>query len=76
MSGVEMTVSTTEAGIQVYDHRHKAFDGTDYAGLAIEAQNWPDAPNHAGFPDLTLQAGQSLTQTTAWHFVQRTSDAR
>lgn len=75
-SGVKMTVATTEAGIQVYDHRHKAPDGTAYAGLAIEAQNWPDAPNHAGFPDITLQAGQSLTQTTAWHFAQRTSDAR
>ena len=70
-SGVQMTVSTTEPGIQVYDHRHTPTSGQPYAGLAIEAQNWPDAPNHAGFPDITLHAGQSLTQTTAWHFVQR-----
>lgn len=75
-SGVQMTVSTTEAGIQVYDHRHNARRGAAFAGLAIEAQNWPDAPNHAGFPDITLQAGQSLTQTTAWHFAQRTKDGR
>lgn len=75
-SGVQMTVSTTEAGIQAYDHRHQPISGQPYAGLAIEAQNWPDAPNHAGFPNITLQAGQSLTQTTAWHFAQRTSDDR
>lgn len=73
-SGVQMTVSTTEAGIQAYDHRHIPPRGAAYAGLAIEAQNWPDAPNHAGFPDITLNAGQSLTQTTAWHFAQRTQD--
>ena len=73
-SGVELTVSTTEAGIQAYDHRHKPIYGVAYAGLAIETQNWPDAPNHAGFPDITLHAGQSLTQTTAWHFAQRKKD--
>lgn len=73
-SGVQMTVLTTEAGIQAYDHRHKSARGATYAGLAIEAQNWPDAPNHAGFPDITLNAGHSLTQTTAWHFAQRTDD--
>jgi aldose 1-epimerase len=73
-SGVEMTVSTTEAGIQAYDHRHTPIKGAAYAGLAVEAQNWPDAPNHAGFPDITLHAGQSLTQTTAWHFAQRKKD--
>ncbi len=75
-SGVQMTVSTTEAGIQAYDHRHSLPNGMAYAGLAIEAQNWPDAPNHAGFPDITVNAGQSLTQTTAWHFAQRTNDDR
>lgn len=75
-SGVQMTVSTTEAGIQAYDHRHQPAQGAAYAGLAIEAQNWPDAPNHAGFPSIALQMGQSLTQTTTWHFAQRTENGR
>lgn len=73
-SGVQMTVSTTEAGIQAYDHRHRPIRGVAYAGLAVEAQNWPDAPNHAGFPDITLPAGQRRTQTTAWHFAKRIND--
>lgn len=71
-SGVTMTVSTTEAGIQVYDHRQLPLHGGGpYRALAIEAQNWPDSPNHPGFPSVVLEAG-SLTQTTQWHFGKRT----
>ena len=64
-----MCVATTEAGIQVYDGRSSVRPGkSSYEGLAIEAQNWPDAPNHAGFPAIELAAGQSLTQITEWRF--------
>jgi aldose 1-epimerase len=62
-SGVTLRLSTTEAAVQLYDCRHDGF-----AAVAIEAQNWPDAPNKAGFPSIELGAGQSRTQTTVWHF--------
>lgn len=62
-SGLTLRLSTTEAGVQLYDCRH---DG--YRGLAIEAQNWPDAPHHAGFPSIALAAGATRVQSTAWHF--------
>lgn len=62
-SGVTLRVLTTEAGVQIYDCRH---DG--YRALAIEAQNWPDAPNHATFPSIELAAGQTRVQSTAWQF--------
>ncbi len=62
-SGVTLRLSTTEAAVQLYDCRHDGF-----AAVAIEAQNWPDAPHHAGFPSIELGAGQSRTQSTAWHF--------
>ena len=62
-SGTEMTVATTEPGIQIYDCRHD-----QYKGLAIEAQGWPDAPNKPGFPAITLRAGETLTQVTEWRF--------
>lgn len=62
-SGVTLRMSTTEGGVQIYDCRH---DG--YRALAIEAQNWPDAPNHANFPDIELDAGQTRVQSTAWQF--------
>ena len=70
-SGVSMTIATTEAGIQVYDGRNVARPGHGvYEGLAIEPQNWPDAPNHAGFPAIELAPGQTYHHTTRWHFAR------
>ena len=62
-SGLQLTLATTEPGVQVYDCRH---DG--HNAIAIEAQRWPDAPNHPGFPPISLAAGETLQQTTEWRF--------
>lgn len=71
LSGISMTVATTEPGIQVYDGRNAIRPGrAPYEGLAIEAQNWPDAPNHAGFPSIELGPDQTVTQVTEWRFTQ------
>lgn len=68
-SGVSMRVSTTEPAIQVYDARNaRRPGGGAFEGLAIEAQNWPDAPNHAGFPSIELDRGEVYRQTTEWRF--------
>ncbi len=68
-SGLTMTIATTEAGIQVYDGRNAMRPGRSrFEGLAIEAQNWPDAPNHPGFPSIELAAGATYHQTTEWRF--------
>lgn len=55
------------------------FDGTDvgkggkaYArssGLALEAQAFPDAPNHAQFPSIVLFPGEEYRQTTIYRFL-------
>lgn len=69
LSGVAMTVSTTEPGIQVYDGRNAIRPGRGaYEGIAIEAQNWPDAPTHANFPSIVLSPGETYTQITEWRF--------
>lgn len=68
-SGVSMQLATTEPSVQVYDARDARRPGHGaHEGLAIEAQNWPDAPNHAGFPSIELERGQVYRQTTAWRF--------
>jgi len=64
-SGVKMTMATTETGIQVFDGRSAP---AHHNALAIEAQSWPDAPNHRGFPSIRLKAGQTYAQTTSWRF--------
>jgi aldose 1-epimerase len=64
-SGVSMTVATTETGIQIYDG---GGNPTPFEGLAIEAQSWPDATNHRGFPSIKLAANDTYHQTTSWRF--------
>lgn len=64
-SGVAMTLSTTEPGVQVYDHRDR--DPRAH-GLAIEPQGWPDAPNCPGFPPILLRGGETCKQISEWRF--------
>lgn len=61
-NGLSMTMATTEPGVQIYDGREV------YDGLAIEAQCWPDAPNHAGFPDIMVTPDTPYEQITRWSF--------
>jgi len=76
ITGVEMTILTTEPGLQVYDGKsaNSIFPGhcnrphQNYAGIALEPQCWPDAPNHADFPDIGLTAGDQYQQTTIFKF--------
>jgi aldose 1-epimerase len=72
-----MEVSTTEPGLQIYagwklaDFGVPDHDGRPFApwrGLAIEAQGWPDAPNHPRFPSIRLGAGETYRQVTRWRF--------
>lgn len=76
-SGLRMTVETTEPGLQVYDGArlgtapwagHGGRPYGPYAGIAIEAQRWPDAPAHAGFPPIALAPGETYRQVTRWSF--------
>lgn len=68
-SGLCMTMATTEPGVQVYDQRVPARPGRAlFEGLALECQGWPDAPNRPDFPQITVRAGESVTQVTQWRF--------
>ena len=72
--GRVLEVHTDRPGLQVYTGAH--FDGTvvglsgrpygPRAGIALEAQGFPDAPNHDGFPDVTLRPGAPFRSTTLW----------
>ncbi len=68
-SGIGMKVRTDQNGIQVYDGRHAIRPGkAAYEGLAIEAQNWPDAPTHRNFPSIKVTPDTPYTQHTEWSF--------
>lgn len=68
-SGVKMMMATTAPGLQLYDGRAPARPGKQvHEGLAIEAQHWPDAPNHPAFPSIKVTPEAPYHQTTTWRF--------
>lgn len=70
-SGVQMTVATTEPGVQIYDSRGAQRPGQGpYEGLAIEMQGWPDAPSYPAFPQIGLKPGERRVQITEWRFAR------
>lgn len=75
---VRMQVLTDAPGLQVYDGAHftdlRGLDGRSYgahAGIALETQNWPDAPNRPDFPDAILRPGQVYSHRVAYRFALR-----
>ncbi len=73
--GLAMSLWTTEAGLQVYDGAHLAAGPGGcgrahgpHAGLCLEPQCWPDAPNHPDFPSATLRPGALYRQITELRF--------
>ena len=75
-SGVTMRLSTTEPGLQVYDGAKlrgevPGLGGRRYgphAGVALEPQVWPDAPNRPDFPSAVLRPGETYRQRTEFSF--------
>jgi len=75
-SGRQLTVLTTEPGIQFYGGNF--LDGTLVGtggrmyrqgdGFALETQHYPDSPNHANFPSTVLRPGQTYRTTTVYQF--------
>lgn len=75
-SGIKMTVITDQLALQFYSGNF--MDGTitgkrgdihSYrTGFALEAQNYPDAPNHENFPSAILNPGETYTQKTIYAF--------
>ncbi len=76
-TGARMVMETTEPGLQVYDGWKLADVGAPdhhgrpvapHAGVALEAQGWPDAPNRPAFPSIRLDPGETYRQVTHWTF--------
>jgi aldose 1-epimerase len=75
-SGRTMEIHTTAPGVQFYtanylDGTIKGKNGITYQkhfAFCLEAQNFPDAPNHENFPTPVLRPGQEYSQTTIYKF--------
>lgn len=75
-NGVTLSIATTQPGLQIYTADHFQGEVRDVSGrplkarsgIAIEAQGWPDAPNHSHFPSVLLRKGQVYRQVTEYRF--------
>ncbi len=79
LSNITMTISSTEAGLQLYTGHHlsstpNGYNKRSYApfsGLCLEPQAWPDAPNHRSFPSIFLPANTLYQQISNFEFKMR-----
>jgi aldose 1-epimerase len=75
-SGRRLKIHTSEPGIQFYsgnflDGSLKGKGGVvyeKYAGLCLETQHFPDAPNQANFPTTVLRPGETYRHNTLLEF--------
>ena len=69
VTGVRLTVLTTQPAIQVYtgDYLSKPFHPRQ--GICFEAQGFPDAPKQPNFPSVRLEAGATYRQRTIYQFL-------
>jgi len=75
-TGIVMKVSTDQPAIQFYSGNFmngkdtgKRGEKHNYrTGIALEAQNYPDAPNHANFPSAVLKPGETYKQASIYAF--------
>lgn len=75
-TGRVLEVYTTEPGLQFYSGNF--LDGSitgknnetyEYReAMVLEAQHFPDSPNHSSFPSTVLKPGEQYTQTTIYKF--------
>ena len=80
-TGRILEMRTTEPGVQFYtgnflEGSYKGKGGNVYSkrsGLCLEAQHYPDSPNHPDFPSTVLEPGEEYRQTTIYRF---TTDRR
>jgi aldose 1-epimerase len=74
--GPQMKLWTTQTGLHLYDGYKlrdglRGLEGRRYGpggGLCLEAQNWPDSPNHPNFPSAVLRPGETYRQRTEYRF--------
>ena len=76
-SGRSLEVDTDMPGLQIYTGQGipagtKGRGGLVYeafSGVCLEAQNYPDAPNHPDFPSAVLKKGETYETTIIFRFI-------
>lgn len=74
-TGIKMYVCSDYPGLQIYTGRYLNIQGAKkgrnygpYAGVALEAQYFPDSPNHLEFPSTLLKPGEEYSKNIVFGF--------
>lgn len=67
-SNLQLDVLTTQAALQVYTGDGLTTPFSARAGVCLETQGFPDAPNQPAFPSILIGPGQTYRQRTIYRF--------
>lgn len=75
-SGRWMDIRTDYPALQVYSGQflgdpalaHPSGAGRSGSGIALETEEFPDAPRRPDFPSVVIRPGQTYSRTTTWEF--------
>jgi aldose 1-epimerase len=65
---LQLDVLTTQPALQVYTGDGLTAPFSARAGICLEAQAFPDAPNQSNFPSIVLTPGRTYRQRTIYRF--------
>ncbi|MDR1153574.1 MAG: galactose mutarotase [Bacteroidales bacterium] len=67
-SGRTMTVCSSMPGVLFYSGDYLCGEHQPFEGLCLEAQFFPDTPNHAHFPSCNILPGKQIEHVTCFQF--------
>lgn len=67
-ANLQLDVLSTQPALQVYTGDGLAAPFSPRAGICLEAQGFPDAPNQPAFPSILLEPSQTYRQRTVYRF--------
>ncbi|MDE6073756.1 MAG: galactose mutarotase [Muribaculaceae bacterium] len=83
-SGRTLDIASDQPGVQVYTGNwltgspvgKNGTDYKDYAAVAVECQDFPDAPNRPGFPSTELRPGEKYERHISFRFGTLMTDVK
>jgi len=76
-TGLTLTISGTQPGLQVYTAQYTNETGgkygrsyTNYSGISLETQHYPNSVNNPNFPPIWLRPQEKYHHTTVYEFSQ------
>ena len=69
VSGRQLDVYSNMPGVQCYTGDYLSGQHQPFSGVCLEAQGYPDAPNHPHFPSCAIKANREVKNYIRYHFL-------